>query len=259
MHGEYSAALGDLARVFSTSPQSGQNNLYVPFWALEAGELLDFIAGSLSETQHIAFTDKIQELKEKRVGAGGLPGIELSSLTMDSPIPFSLKRLWYELIDFEITTYGGAQRDEPQLVEKGDPETLTPPKYKPHAMGSAGPYLNQHAKGIRRQLNLMRSRLLDRRYDFILHPGEWAPDQAGFAPKDLDSLLGGWLGHDRPLTILDLSGVPSAVLNRLVGSILRIVLKRSIGAGKKPKEVCCAPFWWLWKKRTGILVVNKAM
>jgi hypothetical protein len=39
----------------------------------------------------------------------------------------------------------------------------------------------------------------------------------------LDILLKGWLGHDRPITILDLSGVPSAVLIRLIGSILRII------------------------------------
>ena len=33
------------------------------------------------------------------------------------------------------------------------------------------------------------------------------------------------MGHDKPLTILDLSGVPSSVLVRLIGSILRIVYK----------------------------------
>lgn len=68
----------------------------------------------------------------------------------------------------------------------------------------------------------MRSRLLDRRFDFILHPGPWEPDLNGQAPADLDSLLEGWLGNDKPLTILGLSGVPSNVLVRLLGSILRI-------------------------------------
>ncbi|WP_222946312.1 ATP-binding protein [Paraburkholderia sp. UCT31] len=89
--------------------------------------------------------------------------------------------------------------------------------------GTAGPFLNQAAKGIKRQLNLLRSRLLDRRYDFVLHPGPWEPDLNGISEADLDKLLQGWLGHDRQLTILDLSGVPSTVLVRMVGSILRIV------------------------------------
>lgn len=223
VHGEYSAALGDLAKTFSASPSPGEESLFVPYWALEAGELLDFVAGGLSDNHLIAFTDKIQELKESRLGAGGLPGLDPQSLTVDSPVPFSLKKLWYDLIDFETATFTGPQRDQPALEAAGDPATLTPPHYKPHAMGAAGPFLNQAAKGIRRQLNLLRSRLLDRRYDFILHPGPWEPDLAGQTAQDLDTLLAGWLGHDRPITILDLSGVPSSVLVRLIGSILRIV------------------------------------
>lgn len=223
IHGEYSAALGDVARTFSATPMPGQEPLFVPYWALEAGELLDFVAGALSDNHLIAFTDKIQELKEARLTAAPLPGLDTQSLTVDSPVPFSLKRLWHDLIDFESMTLRGPQRDQPALEEPGDAETLTPPRYQPHAMGNAGPFLNQAQKGIRRQLNLLRSRLLDRRYDFILHPGPWEPDLSGKTAEDLDTLLAGWLGHDRPITILDLSGVPSSVLVRLVGSILRIV------------------------------------
>jgi hypothetical protein len=223
VHGEYSAALGDLAKTFSASPMPGEEPLFVPYWALEAGELLDFVAGGLSDNHLIAFTDKIQELKESRLGTGPLPGLDPKSLTVDSPVPFSLKKLWYDLINFETTTFTGPQRDQTALEDTGDPATLTPPRYTPHAMGTAGPFLNQAAKGIRRQLNLLRSRLLDRRYDFILHPGPWEPDLAGQTAQDLDTLLAGWLGHDRPITILDLSGVPSSVLVRLIGSILRIV------------------------------------
>jgi len=70
---------------------------------------------------------------------------------------------------------------------------------------------------------MLRSRLLDRRYDFLLHPGDWEPELTGTVKNDLDKLLEGWLGHEKQITILDLSGVPSAVLTRLIGSILRIV------------------------------------
>jgi DNA helicase HerA-like ATPase len=65
--------------------------------------------------------------------------------------------------------------------------------------------------------------LLDRRYSFLLRPGPWEPDLDGNPEKDLDTLLAGWLGGEKPITILDLSGVPSSVLERLVGSILKIV------------------------------------
>ena len=69
----------------------------------------------------------------------------------------------------------------------------------------------------------MRSRLLDRRYEFLLRPGPWEPDLEGKPEKDLDELLHGWLGGEKPITILDLSGVPSNVLERLVGSILKVI------------------------------------
>jgi DNA helicase HerA-like ATPase len=223
IHGEYTKALGDIAQVFSATPQPGEEPLYVPYWALEAGELLSFVSGVVTDSQETAFTDKIQEMKASRLALSPLPGLDPRSLTVDSPVPFSLKQLWYDLINFETTTYIGTNRDQPALEHGGDPNTLTPPAYRPHAMGNTGPFMNTAAKGIRRQLNLLRSRLLDRRYDFILHPGPWEPDLQGITNEDLDTLLQGWLGHDKQVTILDLSGVPSGVLVRLIGSILRIV------------------------------------
>ncbi|GAB1576224.1 ATP-binding protein [Bordetella petrii] len=223
LHGEYTHALADFSRVYSATPQPGERPLFVPYWALQAKDLLEFIAGSLTENQEIAFSDKIQDMKAAVLAAADFPGLSPESLTVDSPIPFSLKQCWYDLIDFETRTFNGPQRDQPALERAGDAATLIPPRYTPAAMGAAGPFLNQQAKGIRRQLNLMRSRLLDHRFDFILHPGPWEPALDGTVQSDLDRLLEDWLGHEHPVTILDLSGVPSSVLTTLVGSILRIV------------------------------------
>ena len=223
IHGEYAVPLSDVAQVFSVEPQYGEERLFIPYWALDSGDLLDFLTGGLEGNSETAFTDKIFQLKLAAHEAQNFPGVDSGSITVDTPLPFSLKKLWYDLIDFEITTFEGPNRDQPTLEHKGDPETLTPPTYKPHAMGNVGPYLNQRAIGIQRPLNLLRSRLLDRRYNFLLCPGPWEPDLDGLSEKDLDALLAGWLGGEKPITILDLSGVPSSVLERLVGSILKIV------------------------------------
>ncbi len=223
LHGEYTHALADFSRVYSATPQPGELPLFVPYWALQAKDLLNFVAGGLNENQEIAFSDKIQEMKASVLASANFPGLDPQSLTVDSPVPFSLKQCWYDLIDFEIRTLNGAQRDIPALEQAGDATSLTPPRYTPAALGSAGPFLNAQAKGIRRQLNLMRSRLLDHRFDFILHPGPWEPALDGTVQLDLDKLLDDWVGHEKPVTILDLSGVPSSVLTTLVGSILRIV------------------------------------
>ena len=223
IHGEYSMPLSDVAQVFSVEPQYGEERLFIPYWALESGDLLDFLTGGLEGNSETAFTDKIFQLKLASHHAQKFPGVNSGSITVDTPLPFSLKRLWHDLIDFETTTYEGKDRDQPTLQHAGDPDTLTPPTYKPHSMGAAGPFLNPRAIGIQRPLNLLRSRLLDRRYNFLLRPGPWEPDVDGKTQKDLDALLAGWLGGREPITILDLSGIPSSVLERLVGSILKIV------------------------------------
>ena len=223
VHGEYSAPLADVAQVFSVEPQYGEERLFIPYWALDSDDLLDFLTGGLEGNSETAFTDKIYKLKLESHGSQKFPGVDSGSITVDTPLPFSLKKLWYDLIDFEITTFEGPNRDQPTQQDPGNPDTLTAPTYKPHAMGSVGPFLNSQAVGIQRPLNLLRSRVLDRRYGFLWRPGPWEPDLDGKPTRDLDELLARWLGGEKPITILDLSGIPSSVLERLVGSILKIV------------------------------------
>ena len=241
LHGEYSMPLADVAQVFSVEPQYGEERLFIPYWALDSDDLLDFLTGGLEGNSETAFTDKIYQLKLTSHSSQTFPGVDSDSITVDTPLPFSLKKLWYDLIDFELVTFEGVARDKPTLQQAGNADTLTPPTYKPHAMGAAGPFLNPRAVGIQRPLNLLRSRLLDRRYSFLLRPGPWEPDLDGQPTKDLDELLAGWLGGREPITILDLSGIPSSVLERLVGSILKIVYEalfwsreKTEGGSKRP-------------------------
>lgn len=223
IHGEYGEALADVASVFRVGSKRGENELLIPFWALEPRELLEFLSGGMADDKVLHFYDKIVALKEATLKNHNFPGTAVESVTIDTPIPYSLHQLWYDMIDVELRTLEGPQRDQPALEDKGDPKTLTPPRYRPHAMGSAGPYLNTAAPGLRRQLVSLRSRMMDRQYDFLLHPGGYEPDLDGSTTDDLPSLLSGWLGHEKPVTVLDLSGVPSTVLMRLVGSILKVI------------------------------------
>lgn len=222
IHGEYAKALGDVARVFRINANKGEEELFIPYWALDYDEIIDFLTGGLPEEKAMLFRDKIVELKIESLKKYPKPGAEIASLTVDTPVPFSLKRLWYELIDQELLTLEGTERDQPALIEKGDPQKLKPPKYKPWS-SDRKVVMNPRAPGVRRQLENLRSRLFDHLFDFLLHPGDWEPDFDGKTKKDIDSLLYSWLGHDRTITILDLSGVPSSVMGRLIATLLRIV------------------------------------
>ena len=221
IHGEYANALKSVATVFRVNPTGDEQPLYVPYWALDPVDLLEFLMGKLDAKQEVAISDKIQAAK--LAVASGVPGVDPDGLTVATPLPWSLKALWFELIDPEIKTWLDAARTQSGLVQAGDAETLVAPRYQPASTNNTPPYQNQaNVLGLRRHLALMRSRLLDRQYDFLLHPGRWEPDLDGKVERDLSALLEAWFGHEKPITVLDLSGVPSNVLLRLIGAILNI-------------------------------------
>jgi DNA helicase HerA-like ATPase len=57
----------------------------------------------------------------------------------------------------------------------------------------------------------------------MFSPGDFTPDIDGKTIKDIDSLLFNWLGNTLPLTILDLSGIPSEIMSSISGTLLKII------------------------------------
>jgi DNA helicase HerA-like ATPase len=57
----------------------------------------------------------------------------------------------------------------------------------------------------------------------LFEPGKYAPDVNGKVKQDLSNLLFEWLGGDKTVTILDLSGVPSEIMTSISGTILKII------------------------------------
>jgi uncharacterized protein len=224
VHGEYGKALSGVAKTFRVNPTEGEEPLFIPYWAMEIGDLLYFLLGKTEEKALSPILDRILEAKLAIAGVAKFPGVDTNSLTSDSPIPFSLKQLWLELIDPEIKTWIDPARTQTAQLADGDAQTLKQPQYPPPGAGSSSPFMNNAGVlSIRRQLTLLKSRLLDRQFDFMLHPGKWEPNLDGSVECDLAQLLEEWIGHDKPITILDLSGIPSTVMTRLVGGILNII------------------------------------
>lgn len=224
VHGEYGKALGDVAKVFRVNPTEGEIPLVIPYWAMDVGDLVHFLMGKIEEKAMTAILDKILDAKLALAANTDFAGIDTTSLTVDSPIPYSLKKLWLDLIDPELKTWTDQQRTVSAKTEDGDVETLSPPQYPLPGLGNSSPFTNNTGVlSIRRQLAQLRSRLLDRQYDFMLHPGDWEPGPDGSVTQDLPHLLENWIGHDRQITILDLSGIPSLVMTRLIGGILNII------------------------------------
>ena len=228
-HGEYSAALGNHARVFRVRPErsEGENPLWVPFWALPFRELQMLTLGELQPNHEAAIRDAVLDMKVRASHSLQNPP-PAEALTADSPLPFSIKKLWYDLDSFERMTFkqSNNQSDENayQREKIGDPETLTSDVYPAATPYNQPPYLNRKKRHIERHLDLMRSRLQDGRYSFLFAPKDgFSPDLDGNVKADIDALVADWVGHDRPISILDVSGLPSEVLPTIVGTVLKIV------------------------------------
>lgn len=228
-HGEYASALGERARVFRIHPNedAGELPLWVPFWALPFTELQRLMLGGLQPPTEAMIRDQVLDMKTPAAARLKVPPPP-ETLTADSPVPFSIKRLWYELDKFERMTFkkGGDQRQEDAYDpdEKGDPLQLKPDRYPAMNPYNQAPYKNQKKRNIDRQLGLMRSRLMDARFSFLFSPGGgFEPDLEGNIEADLDTLVRDWVGHERPVTIFDVSGLPSEVLPAIVGTMLRVI------------------------------------
>lgn len=228
-HGEYASALGDRARVFRIRPNeaAGERHLWVPFWALPFIELQQLTLGGLQPNHEASLRDEVLDMKATAALSLTAPPPP-ETLTADSPVPFSIKKLWYELDKFERVTFpvNAPQTDAnaypPEQV--GDASQLRSNRYPAASPYNQAPYKNQKKRNIERQLELMRSRLKDARFSFLFSPGGgYEPDLNGEVDNDLDTLVRDWIGHDKPITIFDVSGLPSEVLPTIVGTMLRVV------------------------------------
>jgi len=253
IHGEYSKALADRAAVFriEASPHKGQKEFHIPFWALSFKALSTLAFGNLNDAQAAAVSDLVVQFKRDGLERQPRDGMELSRVTADSPIPFSIHKLWFELHRREHHTLiplpgGAADEVEHAYVLKadsaplqlGDAMTVTPPLYRNIKTTGPAPERVQQGRdfiGIRQQLAGLASRLRDPRLAFMFNPGEWLPDLDGVVEKDLDNLLQQWIGSPEPITILDLSGVPTTILNELIGALLHILYDAIFWARNLPE------------------------
>ncbi|WP_319113718.1 ATP-binding protein [Pseudomonas aeruginosa] len=228
IHGEYGPALSDVAKTFSILP-SGENQLYIPFWCISPDKLIEFLCNNPNDSQRSLFMDKTVDEKRLGITWNNIKNIDPEKITSNTPLPYRLKKLWYDLCHEDSINYTDNTMTTPAYAPNGEGsfDDLIAPKFLPPGAGTAPPKKGGTG-AMKRQLDLMKSRLLDTQYSFLLEPGDWNPDKDGKIKKDLDGLLEEWLGHDKPITILDLSGMPSARLTLLLGAVLDIIFESAI-------------------------------
>lgn len=243
LHGEYSRALGDRANIFKINPDRNKPNehpLHIPFWAMSFDEMLKVTFGALPHENKArnVLLERVIAAKAETLSRYPKSGVTIDTVGGDSPIPFSLNELWHSLYCTEFGTYytskgnpsdpttwayevgadgkdclGDAQRGiAPRFRKiknvKDDPEKI---QYLPDGLNLRGALENLGAK------------LRVSRFDFLLKAGDWHPEPDGKIAKDLPELMKLWIGGEKTISILDLSGVPSSMTNDIIGIVLRVL------------------------------------
>jgi hypothetical protein len=233
LHGEYGHALKDRANIFKVNADktagSIEKDLFVPFWALSFEELCSISFGKFNnEKDENIILERISLAKKASIYKYPKSGVTEDTLNVDSPISFSINKLWHELYHECFATYysknkGSSfdnlayEKDSDNKELKGDIIKAIPPIFKKVKNYVPG------GMNVGQQTLSLGAKLRIPRFDFLFKPGDWTPDEDGKTEKDLDSLIQEWIGSDKPITIMDLSGVPNSILNTIIGVLLRII------------------------------------
>jgi len=224
-HGEYASAFPD-AKVFKINDD--KNPLYIPFWLMNFDELAFFLVGAKptddQRPEYRSFREMIEKFKKENFDKLKSGDVDENLITADSPIPFNVRKVWYEMNWWLNATFSKSPpaeqtKETAKEINIGNFNNLESAEFEPYAMNNQEPYKSKQISYYSYEKKIL-SRIKDSRYDYLFNPGAYKDESS---EKDLNNLLNEWIGNDEKLTILDLSGVPFEVLDITIGLITRFI------------------------------------
>lgn len=220
-HGEYAAVAAKDSLTLGLG-EEGPAALTVPYWALGLEDLVRVFAPGMEAATRNRFAEEVVDDRLRFLKDAKWDQPRAEEVTVDTPVPFDLRRVWYEM-DYDnraIFPGGKHRRPEPAaVVDEGDAASLKPATFEPYGPGGAAPFQGHLHGHYGTTPGRLRSRLLDARFAFLAraHPN----------PADGDPLpgyLASWLGGGKPVSVLDFSGIPSDVSDVAIGLVLELLL-----------------------------------
>jgi len=221
-HGEYAAALGGIASVRSVLANEDNRRLRVPYWALPALDILRIFAGG---TGGATFSNRFSELVTKArrdfVESAKWLTNDPTTVTADTPIPFDIRPIWYQL-DKENRETRTVKTDPTTACETaaGDAATLTSARFQPYGAGGTPPHQGPMYDTYGTSPDLLRLGLLDPRLRFFQEP-----QGNSDGPDPLVGVMQDWLGGDKAVSVLDFNGVPANAADAAIGVVLNLLLE----------------------------------
>lgn len=245
IHGEYGKTFKSRANIFRIMPEdSADKKLVVPFWAMSFDEFVSFAFGDIQDNDRFPLSELVLSLKKLTIEKNPclFSYLNKDDITVDTPIPFCLQRLFLYLYRSMFATHsctGTGQKicaidkefDETATTEAfetneegskmtGSIDPFVLPKYKEQQQSKI--YLSAATMNLRRQLIALQAKMADPRLDFALKPEGFIPESDGNITNDVHSLLKLWMGENT-LSVFDVSGVPSGILHDIIGILLRVM------------------------------------
>lgn len=225
-HGEYRTALEEGSVNELKAGVGTGDSLRIPYWALRFDDLAALAFGYVPDLSREYVREAIRALKVQ--GMNLLDSTFPSEdVTADTPAPFSLRRLWFELRRVEDATFSQSQGQDEQSelepLEQGSADGLFASVYPPASPTNTAPYLSKQRKGLGKQLEHLRSRLLDPRFSFLFRDDDdYSPGEDGSVSADIGDLVATWIGGVKPITILNVSALPAEIVPIVVGALLNV-------------------------------------
>lgn len=226
-HGEYTGALGSDATIRSVLG-SGDSRLQVPYWALPIADVMGVFAGSVGGHTTQGRLEELVTAARRRFAADAKwLNLDPGAVTADTPIPFDIRDIWYQL-NWENNETRQDPNDPSTACEqqRGSAADLVPARFAPYSQGNVAPFKGPFHGTHGSIPELLRLGLLDPRRAFFQEPkGDHEQDP-------LIGVLQSWLGGERPVSILDFSGVPDHASNLAVGVVLDLLFEVAVRSGE---------------------------
>lgn len=226
IHGEYMKYLNKDATEFSV--YNPKNKFIIPYWMLDFEtlcKLFGFTINVMSSATDL-FRDRILQMKKDYVSGSDLKNkIKINDVDINSPIPFSIKEIWFEFHSrgYGTFTVSGERIPENYAYETddkddqliGNAEKLEKPVFQIYTHG--GPYKSNETnfRGIADSiLNIISND------DFRFMFGD-----DGFikGTKNIEDLISSWIENKKQITVLNLSGIPYNILDVVIGIISNLL------------------------------------
>ena len=220
-HGEYASALVDSTSVRSVLAEA-DSGLRVPYWALPAADIVRIFAGSPGGPTFAGrFAELVAEARREFVAAADWLALDPAAVTSDTPVPFDIRPIWYR-IDRENRETRMKKADPATAceVDAGNADDLKPSQFQPYNPASQAPDKGPLYGSYGATPDLLRLGLLDPRLKFFQEP---MGDPHGEDP--LVTVVQQWLGGDKPISVLDFSGVPAGASDLAIGVVLNLLFE----------------------------------